>query len=77
MNKRKNITISVDESTARLVRIEAAKQGTSTSRYISNLLNSVIQTDASYEKAMESFLKRKPYIDSKGKSYPKRDDLYE
>ena len=74
----KNVTITLDEETARWARIEAAKQGTSISRLLGDMLNEHRKQEAMYSAAMSRFMARGPApIKSQGQTYPKRDDLYD
>ena len=74
----KNVTISLDEETARWVRIEAAEHDTSVSRFVGDLLRERMRRNAEYQAAMESFLARQPHPMRKpGEKLPSRDELHE
>lgn len=74
----KNVTITLDERTAAWLRIHAAEQGMSVSRFVGEALRARMQKDREYEDAMRRFLSRKPVIINKsGERYPKREDLYD
>jgi len=74
----KNVTITLDEETARWARIEAAKQGTSVSRLLGEILAERRRQEAEYAAAMARFLARGPVpLKLPGQSYPRRDDLYD
>jgi hypothetical protein len=73
----KNVTITLDEETARWARIEAAKRETSVSRLVGDLLQRYMQETEGYESAMESFLSRSPVVlTEKGPPYPRREELH-
>lgn len=57
----KNLTISLDEKTAALIRVYAAKRGMSVSRYVGELLNEHMAETRNYNQAMRNFLARKPF----------------
>lgn len=72
----KNVTISMDEELARWVRIQAAEQDVSVSRYIRELLAETMQRSRTYQAAMKRNLARKPKDISSGAPYPDRDELH-
>ena len=76
----RNVTIALDDETARWARIEAARQGTSMSRFVGGLLRERMARagrDADrYEEARRSYLARQPRSLSGGKAYPSRDELH-
>jgi hypothetical protein len=74
----KNVTITLDERTAAWVRVHAAEQGMSVSRFVGEALRDRMQKDREYEEAMRRFLARKPVVINKsGEPYPKREELYD
>ncbi|MDZ7736190.1 MAG: hypothetical protein U5P41_08885 [Gammaproteobacteria bacterium] len=74
----KNVTITLDEETARWARVEAARRGTSVSRLLGEMLSEHRKQEAEYAAAMARFLARGPApIKSPGQTYPRRDDLYD
>jgi hypothetical protein len=73
----KNITISLDEQTAAVVRVEAAKEGKSLSRWIGDLLRERTSESREYDDAMRTWLARPPLKLRSGTPLPKRDDLYD
>ena len=77
MKTKKNVTVVLDESLAQLIRVEAAKSKKSVSSFLADFLADHFQNEAPYQKSMEAFLGAGPYLDSQGKPYPKRDELYE
>lgn len=58
----KNVTVTLPEEVALWVRIRAARNGRSVSRWLADLLSGMKQQDEEYEVAMERFLTRKPRI---------------
>lgn len=74
----KNMTITVDDDTARWARIEAARSETSVSRLVGNLLREHMMQQMGYEKAMEHYLSRSSRALKPSKAnYPSRQELYE
>jgi len=72
-----NVTISMDEDTARWVRVEAAKAGLSVSRWIGRLLAEQRSGGDRYHQAARSFLDRGAYNLGFDGRAPKREDIYE
>lgn len=50
----RNVTVTLDEETARWARLEAARQDTSVSRLLGRLLRESMHEQASYDAAMAS-----------------------
>ena len=73
----KNLTISMAADVARWVRVEAAKQGVSVSRYIAEMIKGTMQRRETYDAAMQSYFDRQPFLSGAGKEYPKREELYD
>lgn len=71
----RNITITLDEDLARWARIEAARQDTSVSQFLADLLKQRMLENDSYEQSMRRFLARKPFPKTDGK-YPTREEIY-
>jgi hypothetical protein len=76
VRKLRNVTITLDESVARWARLEAARQNTSVSRFVGNLLEERMRQGHEYETAMNRYLSIKPRAISNGRQYPRRDDLH-
>jgi hypothetical protein len=75
---KKNVTVALEEETARWVRVEAAKQDLSVSAYLAALLRRERDRDDRYAAAMALYLGRKPdLLSSRGTPYPGRDQLHE
>lgn len=75
---KKNVTIVMDEETARWVRVEAARQDTSVSQYLGGLVERERRRDQQYDSAMARFLERAPRpLGKAGQGYPTRDRMHE
>ena len=74
----KNITITLPEDAARWVRVRAAHEGRSVSRWLSELIEGMRQRDDEYEVAMRHLLSMKPqkleWVDGRR---PTRDELHD
>jgi len=75
----KNITIALDEETARLTRVRAAERNMSVSRYIGELLHKNIRESREYEDAMQRYLSRGPFKELTGppQRYATREELHD
>ncbi len=74
----KNITITLDDQTAEWARQEAAAQGKSLSRFVSDNLQDQLPKAREYKRAMRSFLSREPWaLTQPGEKLPSRDELYD
>lgn len=74
----KNLTITLDEETARLARIRAAKRDMSVSRYIGEILRKELRHDEDYEAAYRAWRAQKPFpLKGPPEPYPKREELYD
>jgi hypothetical protein len=72
-----NVTITLDEETARWARVEAAKSDVSTSRFIGEVLRRHMTDAAEYERARRSYSRRAVGALTSGHvRYPSRDDLH-
>jgi len=72
----RNITITLEEDLARWARIEAAREDTSVSQFLAELLRQRMREQDSYEQSMRRALARKPFPATDGK-YPKREEIYD
>ncbi len=72
----RNITITLEESLARWVRIEAATQETSISRFLANILKERMKDGDEYDAAMRRALARKPFLKSDGR-YLSREEVHD
>jgi hypothetical protein len=74
----KNITVTLDEKTAGWVRVYAARQGKSVSRFLGELLQERMHELRDYDEAMRRYLAKKPvkfdWIDGRR---PTREELHE
>jgi hypothetical protein len=74
----KNITITLDSETASWVRIKAAQQNKSVSRFIGELLQQQMKDKLESQRAMERFLSKPPFaLGEPGEPLPKREELYD
>ncbi|HVW32842.1 MAG TPA: hypothetical protein VHL53_09920 [Acidimicrobiia bacterium] len=76
--EKRNVTVSLDEETARWARVEAARRDMSVSKLLGEVLREKMRGDASYEAAMTAFLGRQPTRLRKRRSaYPTRDEIHD
>lgn len=75
--ERRNVTITLDEETARWARLEAARRDTSVSRLVGALLREHMEREQSYEAAMDRFLAVEPYLISPSRGLPSREETHE
>jgi hypothetical protein len=57
----KNITITLDEKMGTWLRLQAAKRGTSVSRFVGDLVHERMREARDYNEAMRRFLSHKPF----------------
>lgn len=75
---KKNVTISLDEDTARWVRVEAARQDMSVSRFLADVLTERRRRAEGYEAARAAFIGREPRpLRSPGDDLPAREELHD
>lgn len=74
----RNVTITLDDETARWARVEAAKKDISLSRLIRELLEETYKHEAEYQRAMESYksVLARP-LRREGERYPTRDEIHQ
>lgn len=73
----KNVTVTLPEKTLKWVRIEAAKQEKSVSKYLGTLLDERMHHDKTYDLEMQRLLSRTPVaLRETGQKLPSRDSLY-
>ena len=77
MRRLKNVTITLEDDVARWARIEAARENTSVSRFVGDLLADRMHQDREYEAAMDHYLSVRPRAISKGRQYPLREALHD
>lgn len=74
----KNITITLDTETAKWVRVRAAEENKSVSRFVGDLLQQQMKDKAAYLRAMRTFLSKPPYkLRGPAEPLPKREELYD
>lgn len=73
----KNVTITLDEETARWARIEAAHRDMSVSRLIGELLHERMRAETSYQDAMQRYLARSATTLKDSGGYPTREELHD
>jgi len=74
---RRNVTITLDEATARWARVEAAKQDTSLSDFLASLLRERMTQEQEYARAMQAYLAVTPKKLKRSGSYPKRGSVHD
>lgn len=74
----KNVTVTLPEDVALWLRVRAAEDGRSVSKWLADLLEGMRRQEDEYEVAMERFLARKPrkmeWVDGRK---PTRDELHD
>lgn len=74
---KRNVTISLDEETARWLRVEAAKQDQSVSRFVGRVLAERRRRVEGYEAARSTFMGRPPRrLRSEGGPLPTREEVH-
>jgi uncharacterized protein YqeY len=72
----RNITITLEETVARWARIEAARQDTSVSRFLAEILKQRMTELDDYEAAKRRALARSPFLKSDGR-YLSREEVHD
>ena len=72
----RNITITLDEDLARWARIAAAREDSSVSQFLADLLKQRRRENSEYERAKREALARKPFLNTDGK-YLSREEVHE
>lgn len=76
--KLKNVTVTLEPETARWARVEAARQGTSVSRMLGQMLEEKMKGEEAYRLAMDRFFAQKPGIQRRdGRRLPSREELHD
>ena len=76
--KLRNVTITLDEETARRARVEAARRDTSVSAMIADMLRDRMLGADDYEDARRRYFSQKPRVHRRpGERNPTRDELHE
>ena len=74
----KNITITLPEECARWVRVRAAQEDRSVSRWLAELLDGMRRREDEYDVAMERLLARKPRkLNWIAERRPTREEIYD
>ena len=74
----KNVTITLPEDLARWVRIRAAENDRSVSRWVAEMLEGTRRQEDEYDVAMKRYLAMKPFrIDWPDGRRPTREELYD
>lgn len=74
----KNITITLPESIALWLRVRAAENERSVSKWLADLLEEMKRQEDGYEIAMKRYLAMKPEkLNENGAPYPSRDSHYD
>jgi hypothetical protein len=74
----RNVTVTLDEETARWARIEAAERDTSVSRLIGEMLAEERERSEGYAVARDRYFSQAPRIHRQpGQALPSRDELHE
>ena len=74
----KNVTVTLPEDVAAWLRVRAAENGRSVSRWLAELLEGMRREEDEYDIAMERYLSRKPRkMNWIGGRKPTRDELHD
>jgi len=76
MRALRNLTLTLEPELARWVRIEAAKEEMSVSRWLAGLLKERMAARDAYASAMRRALGRKPFLKTDGR-YLSREEVYD
>lgn len=71
----KNVTITVEDAALEWARVEAAKQNTSVSRMVGQMIAEKMRSNDAYEMAMREALKFESWGNSES-PFLKRDEIY-
>ncbi len=74
--KLRNVTLTLEENVARWARIEAARNDTSVSRFLADILKERMKENDEYEAAKRRALARKPFLKSDGR-YLSREEVHD
>jgi hypothetical protein len=74
----RNVTVTLDEETARWARIEAARRDTSVSRFLGDILRREMEGHDAYEAAMSRYLAQSPGVHrDPAAKLPSREQLHD
>jgi hypothetical protein len=74
--KLRNVTLTLEENVARWARIEAARNDTSVSRFLADILKERMKENDEYNAAKRRALARKPFLKSDGR-YLSREEVHD
>lgn len=75
---KRNVTVTLDEATARWARMEAARQDTSVSQLLGSILRERMNEQRAYARARADWASRRPRVlKEEGADYPSRDAAHE
>lgn len=72
-----NITIVLEDEVARWVRVKAAEDNTSISRWVGRLLGEHMREEGRYGEAREDFFAIRPRRLKRSGNYPTREELHD
>ena len=72
----RNVTVTLEESVARWARMEAARQDTSVSQLLADILKERMRETDDYDRAMRQALARKPFLKTDGR-YLSREEVHD
>jgi hypothetical protein len=72
----RNLTITVEEEVLRWVKVWAARNDSSVSRLVGELLKRKMLAEEGYETARAEYLSRQPLLLKKAGRYPRREELH-
>jgi hypothetical protein len=74
---KRNVTVVMDEETARWVRVEAARRDLSVSAFLGQVLRKEREREEGYLQAMERFMGKEPRaLGAEGVPLPTRNELH-
>jgi len=74
----RNVTVTLDDETARWARLEAARRDTSVSRLLGDILKREMEGQGAYEAAMSRYLAQSPMEHRvPAGPLPRRDELHD
>ena len=74
----KNVTVTLPPDAARWARVEAARRGTSVSRFIGDMIEAEMRGRSAYDRAQERFFAQEPAVHrADGRPLPSREELHD
>ena len=74
----RNVTITLDEDVARWVRVKAAKQETSVSRFVGEMVRERMRSEDTYEEARRQFFAIEPRpLRASDTRLPSREEIHD